>query len=147
MVKLKAQFLKIEIDDAGLTPRDVSADVDSIEFPNDHEDIDVTGFTDTVVNELPGMLTAPITLTGTFNAAADTGLFTVLDSIRGVYAGHTVTIGIGQNAAPTAGDPEYEGEYWCKSLNVSGTPRGKLVINAELRNFGGTTAPDYGTVT
>ena len=97
MVKLKAQHTKILIDDSGGTPRDVSADLDSIDIPQDFEEIDVTGFTETVVNEMPGMLTAPITLAGTFNAAATTGLYTVLNGIKGVYSAHTVTIQIGQN--------------------------------------------------
>lgn len=145
MPKLKAQYLKVYIDDSALAPQDVSKDLDTVDFPYEYEDIDVTGFTEGVVNEMPGMLTAPITFAGTFNPTSSTGLYDVLKGIVGVYTAHTVTIQIGQNAAPVTGDPEYEGEYWCKSMNCSGTPRGKLAISSEFRPFG-ATAPTFGTV-
>lgn len=145
MPKLKAQYLKVEVDDSALAPQDISKDLDTVDFPYEYEEIDVTGFTEGVVNEMPGMLTAPITMSGTFNPATTTGYFTVIKGIVGVYTGHTVTIAIGQNTTPTTGDPEYEGEYWCKSMNVSGTPRGKLVLATEFRPYG-ATAPAWGVV-
>ena len=145
MPKLKAQFLKVLLDNAALAPQDISADLDSVDIPNEYEEVDVTGFTETVVNTIPGMLTAPVELSGTFNSASPAGFFTVVNGIKGVYAGHTLTVQVGQNALPVSTDPEFEGEFVCIRMGVSGNPRGKLVLTASLRPFAGA-APVWGTV-
>jgi hypothetical protein len=145
MAKLAGRWLKVLLDDGTGNPQDISNDLDSINIPNEFGEIDVTGFGDGAENSMPGLSNFSVEITGTFNPAAGNGLFTVLKAINGVYEGHTLTVQVGQNAAPTSGDPEFEGEFWCQKMNVSATPTGKTVINGSLRVYGATT-PQWGTV-
>jgi hypothetical protein len=79
-----------------------------------------------------------------FNAVATTGLFTVLSGI--VCAGaKTLTVDVGQGAAPTTGDPRFSGEFWCQKMNVSATPQGKVTLTASFRPSG-SAAPAWSTV-
>jgi hypothetical protein len=145
MAKLAGRFLKVLIDDSGGTPRDVSADIDSVEIPDEYGELDMTGFGEGSENSAPGMPSFPVEIAGMFNPAATTGLFTVLSGIVGGYTGRTVTVQVGNNAAPTTGDREFEGEFWLSKLGISATPKGKTVIKASFRVMG-STAPAWGTV-
>ena len=145
MPKLAGRFLKVYIDNGAGAPQDVSADIDSVEIPDEYGSLDVTGFGEGAVNSIPGMPNLPIRMTGHFNPAATTGLFTVLKSIAGLYQSSTVTVQVGLNAAPVANNPEFEGEFWLASWPKSATPAGKIVINVNLEVFG-SAAPAWGTV-
>lgn len=145
MAKLAGRWIKVLLDDDGGTPRDISNDLESIDIPNEFGEIDVTGFGDGAENSMPGLSNFSVEGSGTFNPAADTGLYTVLKDINGVYSGHTLTVQVGQNATPTNGDPEFEGEFWCQKMNISATPTGKTQITFSLRVYGATT-PQWGVV-
>jgi len=145
MAKLAGRFIKVYIDDSGGTARDVSSDVDSVEIPDEYGSLDMTGFSDGSVNSAPGMPNLPIRITGKFNPAATTGLYTVLKGILGSYTSKTVTVQVGQNAAPTTGDPEFEGEFWLQAMPISATPTGNVTISASFEVMG-STAPAWGTV-
>lgn len=144
MAKLSGQYLVVYIDDSGDSPRDVSSDVKSIDIPDEYGEIDATGFSDGAVNSISGMPSFNVEITGMFNPGATTGLYTVLNGIKGGGA-KTLTVQIGQGAAPTTGDPEFEGEFWLQKMNVSATPQGETGITASLRPSG-STAPAWGTV-
>src|SRR3989304_757342 len=109
MAKLAGKWLKIYIDDSAGSPQDVSSDIDSVDIPDEYGSLDMTGFSDGGVNSSPGMPHLPIKITGKFNPTATTGLYTVLKGILGSYTSKTVTVQVGNNAAPAAGVPEFEG--------------------------------------
>jgi hypothetical protein len=145
MAKLAGRWITIALSDSVPTVRQIESDVDSIDIPIEYDELDVTGFSDAVKNSIPGMPGMNVEITGTFNPGAGTGLATVIMDIVGDYVGHTLTVKVGQNAAPTTGDPEFEGLFWCPKYQVSGSPTGKLVITASLRVYG-IVAPAWGTV-
>ena len=145
MAKLAGRYLKVFIDNSAAAAQEVSADVDSVTIPDEYGELDMTGFGEGSDNSAPGMPSFPVEITGTFNPAVTIGLFTVIASILGGYTSRTVTIQVGQNAAPTNGDPEFEGEFWCQKMNITTTPAGKVNVVASLRVFG-ATAPAWGTV-
>ncbi len=145
MAKLAGRFLKVLIDDSGASPQDVSADIDSVDIPDEYGELDMTGFGEGSDNSSPGMPGFPVEINGTFNPAATTGLFTVLKGIVGGYTSRTLTVQQGQNAAPTTGDPEFEGEFWCSKIGISATPKGKTTLKASFRVMG-SVAPAWGTV-
>jgi len=143
MPKLSGKNVKVMIDDSGGTARDVSTNVESIDIPDEYGELDVTGFSDGVVNSIPGMPSSNVELNG--NMDPDTNaLYDVLTGIVGGSAG-TLTVQVGQNAAPTSGDPEFEGEFWCSKMNISATPTGKPTIAASFRP-GSSTKPAWGTM-
>jgi hypothetical protein len=146
MAKLKGQHCTIFIDDSGLSPQDVSDDIESIDIPDEYDEIEVTGFTEGAHNSIPGMPKFDVEFSGTFNPAATTGLYTVLAGIKGVASGHTLTVQVPTGTgAPASGDPEFEGEFWLQKMNIATTPAGKINIVGSLRVFG-ATAPAWGTV-
>jgi hypothetical protein len=144
MAKLNGQYLTIALDDSADAPRQIENDVESIDIPDEYGELDVTGFSEGAVNSIAGMPAFNVELAGTFNPAATTGLFTVLSGIVGGGA-KTLTVQVGQGAAPVMGDPEFEGEFWCQKMNISATPQGKTMVTASLRPSG-SVAPAWGTV-
>ncbi len=144
-MKLAGRFLKVLIDDSTGTPQTVSGDINSIDIPDEYAEVDVTGFSEGGENSIPGMPSFPVEITGHMNAATTTGLFTVLKGIVGKYSACTLTVQVGQNAAPTTSDPEFEGEFWCQKMNLSADPKGEIKITASFRPYG-STAPAWGTV-
>jgi hypothetical protein len=145
MAKLSGRFIVVSITDSGAVARDVSSDVDSVEIPDEYGSVDVTGFSDGAENSIAGMPRLPITINGTFNPAAGTGLYTVLKGLLGSYTGRLVEIKIGQNATPAGGDPKFSGTFWLARMPVSATPTGKVTISGEFE-VSGSTAPSWGTV-
>lgn len=144
-MKLAGRFLKVMIDDSAGTPRDVSADIESVDIPDEYGELDTTGFGEGGDNSIPGMPSFPIEINGMMNPAATTGLYTVLKGLLGSYTSKTVTVQVGQNATPTSGDPEFEGEFWLQKMNISATPKGKVTLKGSMRPMG-STAPAWGTV-
>jgi hypothetical protein len=145
MSKLAGRWIKVLLDDTTPTARDISGDVESVDIDDGYGELDVTGFGDGSENSIPGMPTFNVELTCHFNPAATTGVYTVVKGIVGAYSGHTLTVQQGQNAAPTTGDPEFEGEYWCSGMKFSSDPKGKTTLTVSLRVYG-STAPAWGTV-
>jgi hypothetical protein len=145
MAKLAGRYLKVLIDDSAGTPRDVSSDIESIDVPDEYGELDMTGFGEGGENSIPGMPSFPVEITANYNPAATTGIYTVVKGILGSYTSKTLTVQVGQNAAATTGDPEFEGEFWAQKMNVSATPKGKVSLTISLRPMG-STAPAWGTV-
>jgi len=134
-------------DDSGTTARNLSADL----VPGScqggglvFDQVDMTGVSQTVRNYLAGHAEGEISAQFHMNDTATTGAHTVLSGIDGGAAG-TVTLQWGQNgAAPTTGDPEWEGEYVLVTYSA-GMSGGKAVMNAVFKP-GSSTAPAWGTV-
>lgn len=144
-MKLAGKWLKIYIDDSAGSPQDVSSDVDSVDIPDEYGSLDMTGFSDGSVNSAPGMPNLPIKITGKFNPAATTGLYTVLKGILGSYTAKTVTVQVGNNTTPAAGVPEFEGEFWLQAMPMSATPTGNVTLGGNFEVLG-ATAPAWGTM-
>lgn len=140
MGKLSGQYIVVFIDDSGDSPQDVSVDVNSIDIPDEYGELDTTGFSDGAVNSIAGMPSFNVEVAGDLNPASNS-LYDVLKGIVGKGA-KTLTVQVGQGAAPTTGDPEFEGEFWCQKLNFAATPQGKPGVTTSLRPSG-SVAPAW----
>jgi len=142
--KTHARWIRVSVGDASGNPQDISGDVTEVNIPIVYDDEDVTGFSDGVHNVEVGHPTMELTMSGVFNNTATTGAHSVLSGIVGYVGANapvTVTIQIGIRAAPTAGDPEFEGSYFCTEYTVNPD----LTWGATFKPGSGT-APAWGTV-
>ena len=141
--KTNAKHLRVTVDDNTPTAQDVSASVSSISGVGlTYEEQDVRGYSDGIINFTLGHPRSEIEITGPVSNLATTGSHTVFSAIAGDQTTlHTLTVQMGIRAAPTTGDPEFEGEYYCSSyvMNGDGTYSARMVP-------AGATAPAWGTV-
>lgn len=138
---------RFQFDDNGGTARDLSGDLVSGSFQGGgkvFDEADMTGVSESVKNYLAGHADSPVQAQFHMNDAATTGAHTVLKDMVGAVG--TLTAQWGSNgAAPTTGDPEWEGEYVCLQADIA-LNGNKFVINA-LFKPSGSTPPAWGTVT
>jgi hypothetical protein len=73
-----------------------------------YEEADVTTLCDAIMTAIHGRKTVNLDASGPFNTTATTGAHNVVQPLNGDPDGATLTIAIGDNAAPTGGDPEFE---------------------------------------
>jgi hypothetical protein len=141
------KFTKVLVDDSGATARDISTDVTSMSSNLTYQEVEIGGFTEDM-RYLAGRGDASYTLTGRVNTTALTGSHTVLKDIVGPNGGTTITVTIqyGNNAVPVSGDPEFEGEFFCTSYEVTPELDGAQTFTANFKP-GSTTLPAWGTVT
>jgi hypothetical protein len=136
----------VKMDDSGGTPRQFAdGDIVSIDLGLTNDQHDVTGFGDAVHKFINGQLKAPVTLNGFLTTTADVGTHPVIQGALAAGAQVTLTVQVGQNAAPQAGDPEYEGEFYVQSYKPSLQTGGAVMFQAMLQPAIGT-APAWGTV-
>jgi hypothetical protein len=134
------------MDDSGGTPRTfANGDINSVDVGQTFDQHDVTGFGDAVHNVVNGQLQAPVTLKGHLTTTADTGTHTVIQGAFAAGSTVTLTVQVGQNAAPTTGDPEYEGEFIVESYKPVVETGGAITFEAALKPANGT-APAWGTM-
>lgn len=140
------KFTKVLVDDSGATARDISTDVTAISSSLIYDEVEIGGFTEDK-RYLASRADASLTIEGRVNTTALTGSHTVLSGIVGPNGGTTVTVTIqyGNNAAATSGDPEFEGEYFCSSYEVTPELDGAQTFTAKFVP-GATTLPAWGTV-
>lgn len=106
------------------------------------DEVDMMGVSNAAYNYLAGHAKSEITAQFHMNDTATTGAHTVLAGSDGGIG--TLTLQWGSSgAAPTTGDPEWEGEYCLVSYTVS-MSGGKAVGNAKWLPTG-STAPAWGT--
>ena len=147
--KTNSKHIRVFVDDTGGTVRHVSAAVTNVTGVGlTHQETDVTGYSDGIINFTLGHPSSEIEITGpldnTAAAASPThsGPHIVFSALNGNQAAtSTLTIQIGIRAAPVSGDPEFEGEYYCSSyvVNGDGTYTARMVPASG-------TAPAWGTV-
>jgi len=141
--KTNARHILVYVDDSGSTARDITAAVSNISGVGlTYEETDVTGYSDGVRNFTLGHPSSEIEISGAVSNTATTGAHVVFSGIVGVETTtFTLTVQIGIRAAPTSGNPEFEGEYICPSyiINGDGTYTARMVP-------GSSTAPAWGTV-
>ena len=141
--KTNAKHILVLVDDNNPTARNITPAVSSISGVGlTFAEQDVTGYSDGIINFTLGHPSSEIEISGPFSNTANTGAHTVFSAIVGDQTvTHTLTIQIGIRAAPTSGDPEFEGEYYCSSymVNGDGTYTARLVPATG-------TVPAWGTV-
>ncbi len=136
----------VQIDDSGGTPRTFAdGDIISVDLGLTFDQHDVTGFGDAVHNVVNGQLQAPVTLKGHLTTTADTGTHVVIQGAFAAGAAVSLAVQVGQNAAPTTGDPEYTGEFYVESYKPTIETGGAVTFEATLQPASGT-APTWGTV-
>jgi hypothetical protein len=123
MAKISAKGYVITLTDP-TTPRTISSDVSSFEISQDTGMIDVTGGGDGGQNFIPGLPVHSVTLNMFYNAAANTGAWTVMRAIATAGTAATMTI-----------KPESAGltlTFVCfpESIPLSGKPDGALEIGS-----------------
>lgn len=141
---------RLLFDDTGATARNLSGDLvpgsvsgGGLTF----DEANMTGVSETVVNFLRGHANSTISAQFHMNDTATTGATTVLNAqaAPGVAGTGTLTLQWGQSgAAPTTGDPEWEGEY-VLTVNEIGLNGNTFVHNCTFRPTG-ATPPAWGTV-
>ena len=143
---LAGEHVKVIMDDSGGTPRQFAdGDITSVDPGLTRDQHDVTGFGDAVHKFINGQLQAPVTLKGFMTTTALTGTHTVINDAFQNGSQVTLTVQVGQNAAPQSGDPEYEGEFIVESYKPVIETGAAVQFEAALKPAIGT-APAWGTV-
>lgn len=137
---------RLLFDDSGASARDLSGDLVPGSVSGGgltYDEADMTGVSEAVRNFLAGHADSEISARFHLNDTATTGAYTVLTGQQG--SAGTLTLQWGQSgAAPTTGDPEWEGEYVLLDASVT-LDGNKFVLNARWKPTG-STAPAWGTV-
>lgn len=107
------------------------------------DEVDFTGVSEAVYNYLAGHARSEVAAQFYINDTATTGAFTVLTGNHGSTGTLTLQFGA-SSAAPTTGDPEWEGTYVLLDASVAMNGN-RPVINARWLPSG-STAPAWGTV-
>jgi hypothetical protein len=136
----------VKLDDSGGTPRQFDdGDIVSVDLGQTFDQHDVAGFGDAAHKFINGQLQAPVSLRGFLTTTANVGTHPVIQGAFAAGAQVTLTVQVGQNAAPTGGDPEYEGEFYVGSYKPVLQTGGAVMFEARLQPAIGT-APAWGTV-
>jgi len=139
--------IRLSWDDSGGNPQGLSGDLipGSVSGPGfTAGEIDMTGESESALNYLADRKDNTVSAQFHMNDTATTGATTVTNGTVGGSAG-TLTVQFGSaGAAPTTGDPEWEGEYVLLSNDVS-INGGKAIHTCKWRPSG-STAPGWGTV-
>jgi hypothetical protein len=146
MAILAGDHIKVILDDNGGTPRTFdNGDIISVDIPLTYKQHAVAGFGDAVEKYINGQLQSPVTLKGYLTTTATVGTHTVLRDVFANGKQVTLTVQVGNNAAPTGGDPEFEGEYIVESYKPTLETGSAVQFEALLKPAIGT-APAWGTV-
>jgi len=140
MSKLAGDHVRVLVDGYELT-----GDSNHLSIRDARDQHDVTGFGDAAHHFINGQVQAPVTLNGFLTTTAEIGTHPV---IQGAYAAGvpvSLEVLVGQNAAPTSGDPKYSGEFIIQSYTPKLETGGAVSFTAVLQPATGT-APAWGTV-
>ena len=139
------RWMTINFDDSGGVARDLSSAL----VPGTingigqiFDEAELTGVSEAHKNFMAGHWSSEITAQFYVDDTASTGAFTVLIGQAG--SDGTLTIALGAGAAPTSGDPEWEGEYALMELPLV-LAGNKPVLACRFVPFG-SVAPAWGTV-
>jgi hypothetical protein len=108
------------------------------------DEIDMSGASDSVKKYLGGAGSGVVTGQFHMDDTATTGAFTVCKATLGSIG--TLTLQYGSNgAAPSTGDPEWEGEHVLISMSIAPNG-GKMVMTCTWQPASGQADPAWGTV-
>jgi len=143
---LAGDHVIVKLDDSGGTPRQFAdGDITSVDLGMTYDQHDVTGFGDAVHRVINGQLQAPVTLKGFLTTTTNVGTHTVIKGAFAAGSQVTLEVQVGQNAAPTSGDPKYSGEFFIESYKPVMETGGAVKFEATLKPATGT-APLWATV-
>lgn len=146
MTALAGDHIVVIMDDSAGTPRTFDdGDINMVDLGMTFAQHEVTGFGDAAQNFINGQLQAPVTIKGYLTTTALVGTHTVIQPAFAAGSQVTLTAQVGQNAAPTTGDPEFEGEFIIESYKPTIENGGAIGFEAILKPAIGT-APAWGTV-
>jgi hypothetical protein len=136
----------VKLDDAGGTPRTfANGDITSIDLPLTFDQHDVTGFGSEVHNVINGQMQSPVTLKGYLTTTALVGTHTVIRDAFAQGKQVSLEVQVGNNAAPTTGDPKYTGEFFIESYKPMLDTGKAVTFEAVLKPAIGT-APSWSAV-
>ena len=138
------RWLTLKQDDSAGTPRDLSADLVPGTLQGGglvFDEAEMTGVSEAVRNYLADHANSELAADFYLNDTATTGAHTVFNGMVGKV--NTLTLDFGAGAAPTTGDPEWNGEYLVlqAALGITGN---KPVIHVKWKP-GTSAAPAWGT--
>lgn len=143
---LAGDHVVVMLDDASGTPRTfANGDIISVDVPLNYDMHDVTGFGAAVHNFVQGQLQSPVTLRGYVTTTALVGTHTVIRDAYQQGKQVSLEVRVGQNAAPTTGDPKFTGEYYVESYKPS-LDTGKAVTFEVVLKPATTAAPAWGVI-
>lgn len=146
MPALAGDHVRVKMDDAGGTLRTFAdGDITSVDLGLTYDQHDVTGFGDAVHNMINGQLQAPVTLKGYLTTDSPSGTHTVIQGAFAAGVQVSLEVEVGQNAAPTSGDPKYSGEFIVANYTPAMASGGAITFTATLNPATGT-APVWATV-
>ena len=143
---LAGDHIIVIMDDSGGQARQFAdGDISSVDLGLTFAQHDVSGFGQAAQNFINGQVQSPVTIKGYLTTTANTGTHTVIQGAFAAGSQVTLTVQVGQNAAPTTGDPEFEGEFVVESYKPEIQAGGAITFTAVLKPATGT-APAWGTV-
>ncbi len=111
MAKISGKAAIVNVDDSAGTVRNISTYVTAFEIQDGLDVPEVTGFTDTVSNFIPGQKNQSIKLTVLWATDATTGAMTVLRGILGSATSKTVSV------QPEGTGLTFSGEFMLQGIN------------------------------
>lgn len=146
MAALSGDNIVVKMDDSGGTLRTFAdGEITSVDLGLSAKQHDVTGFGDAVQKFIPGQKMAPVSIKGYLTTTALTGTHTVIQGAFAAGSQVSLVVQVGQNAAPTTGDPEFTGEFYVESYKPVINYGGAISFAATLKPAIGT-APAWGQV-
>ena len=143
---LAGDHVLVQMDDSSDTLRTFdTGDIISIDLGEAYQQHDVTGFGDEAKHFINGQIQAPVTIRGYVTTTANTGTHTVINDAFQAGATVTLNVAVGNNTAPTSGDPEYSGEFLVTSYRPMLATGSAVTFQAQLVPATGT-APTWGTL-
>ena len=149
MAALAGDHVVVKLDESDGTLRTFAdGDIQSIDLSLTNDQHDVTGFGDDAHNFVNGQLQAPVTIKGLLTTDATVGTHTVIQGAFAAGSQVSLEVQVGQNAAPTTGDPKYTGEFYVASYVPEITSGGAVMFTATLNPAvgSGSGVPAWGTV-
>lgn len=130
---ISGDHVVVILDDASGSPRTfANGDIISIDLGLMADQHDVTGFGDAVHKYINGQKRAPVTIKGYLTTTATIGTHTVIQPVFKDGKQVTLEVRVGQNAAPTTGDPKYTGEFFVASYSPVFETGGAVKFTAML---------------
>jgi len=121
-----------------------TGDITSVDLGQTFTQHDVTGFGDAVQKFINGQLQSPVILKGFLTTGAS-GTHTLINGAFAVGNAVTLVVDVGQNAAPTTGDPRFSGSFYIESYKPSLDKGTAVTFEASLKPATGA-APVWGVV-
>jgi hypothetical protein len=146
---LAGDHIVVKMDNSGGTLQTFpNGDIISVDIPYASDQHDVTGFGDSTHKVINGQLRAPVTIKGYVTTTASVGTHTVIRDVFQQSKQASLEVQVGNNAAPTTGDPKFSGEYYVSSYTINLNTGGAVMFTAVLNPAVGigTGVPAWGVV-